>query len=407
MPPKKKRDEDYRTSSSDDLSDDLDYDSEDEPQKKRKKRSYSSDDEYDPVRDNVVQATSYKHSKRPVRPRDATAAASGQQSNANTNGHNFFQSVSTAIASPPHQRQQQLLHQMAASTNPVALTQMPTAYLIPANFNLSVLTNPLVATPAVAKPVNQRQIAPQPAVAASSSVVVEEVIDLDDDDDEKDERGGGVGDKLAASIATTAGPIVSARKSDFENTILNELTALVAPVLTLNMQCDTVAAEFEHCLSEGQSERPLSQPTNSPEYVVDTRRTVFNDDLVLSCATAFTVEDDSYAYSEELTPKQRSDYESKLKAFNTYSQIYNSRSNGGYEMTPVNLTETNETLEQYKDRLRREMKAAAASSQSSNSWSRDSNSRNMVSNQQHPQGQYSAQTAAKSTSRLAHIYRKP
>lgn len=372
MPPKKRRpeeEEDYEVTSSEDSSDELDSDddSSDEGTQKKRKR-YSSDDEYDPARDNVAQATSYQRTKK-CRPSNSLSNSSMARSRTPS---------STIQPQLQQQQQQHSFSQIPLAPAHVLQTQFhQPLYLAPAfNFTIAQLlsqSNPITLTPGVtlvSQPVatqsivNQQvtsQTVPQSA-PSNTSGFGNVVIDIDDDDDEENEP---VASEAVENVATPA-QIASTRKSDLESKILQELSALVAPSITLNMECETVSEEVDDSSAEEKDE---AEKAACPEYEYGLRRTVFNNDLILTCETVTEEGDSSYAYPEDLTGKQRADYDSKLKAHAVFTQIFTNRKTQSYKMTEVDLGKTGETLSQFKERLRRDMRAAAQSHPHPNSSS--------------------------------------
>ena len=343
MPPKRKRipdDDDYDLTSSSDSFDGLDDSSDDSStERKKKKKRYSSDDEYDPTRDNVAQATSYRKSKK------RTA------SNFNMPDSNYSNYISrfpnTAIP-----QSQNSFHQMATPIqSPARVLTQPVLPAPGFSFTLAqMLSNPIPVNRAA--PFTSQQTASHASQESADQCGFSNIV-IDVDDEAEEETG--TNEAVEDSTATPA-PIESTRKSDFESTLLQGLTSLVTPVVTLNMECETVCEELD---DSGSEEPERAEKVVCPEYEYGLRRTVFNNDLILTCETVSEEDDCSYSYPEELTVKQRADYDSKLKAHFVFQKIFVSRKTG--RMTEVDLEETGETLSQFKERLRQEMKAAAQS----------------------------------------------
>jgi hypothetical protein len=347
MPPKKRRvpDEEEMTSSSESSDSSFNSDDSEDQRKRKRKKRYSSDDEYDPSRDNVEQATSYRRSKKRQQ-----SGSHQQWDTATTSGHH------TAPADNPLRYFNPVNQMPAATPHVVQLLQQPLTQQIILSPSLAQL---LTAPVSIISPVVNQSPAPD---SSRQPVAPNVVIDLEDDDAECD---GTVStsekNENVSETHSTPAPIESNRKSDFESKILSELEALVTPPVSLCMECETVCEELDDSNAE-DTEPAVKIPC--PEYEYGLRRTVFNEDLILTCETITEETDCSYSYPEEMTLKQRMDFETKMKAHVTYDQIYSSRQNSSYKITLLDLEETGETLIQFKERLRREMRAAAAAKSS-------------------------------------------
>ena len=330
MPPKKKRvDMDCDTSSSDEssASGSVLSDSEEEGHRRgsRKKR-YSSDDEYDPARDNVAEATSYRSTRK-----RRTHTSSQWQSALKSK----LLSQASVIGPPSTGLPSSWAHRPIASL----LQSDRRTHMTPGAPHQSTS---LAQLGSAAIPHADSLLLP-----ASSSYAVS----VDSDIEEVDDCGAAI---VPAPVTCAA------RKSDFEDRLLREISALVAPSITLVMDCESIAEE-ETCeapSSKCKGDQDVRQAR--PEYEHDLKGSVFNDDLMLSCETVEEEEEDCCccSYSEDLTECQVIAHERRLKAHATFSRIYAARQAAGYRMVDVDLSTTGESLEQFKERLRQEMRAA-------------------------------------------------
>ena len=358
MPPRRGRRR-GRRNNDDDFYDSSDSESEsfpsdessDEDRSRKKRKRYSSDDDYDPVRDNVTEATNYKKSKSRHHHQQHY-----QQQGSHQQEQQEYEASSSNQWQQPDVRQQTPVQFQPIVPNPFQLIHSGPV--------LDPTTNTIIIPASSYSAVQQLQLLPQqsgPQVAAFNPFMTLQVpavtpvistvplnrpvaeenvlINLSDDDPEPDYP-------LVKPQA-----IVTTRKSDLESRILNEISALAAPVVTLDMECETVCEDPDHFESAGVKVR-----NECPEYEYGLRRTVFNNDLILTCETVCEEDDCSYAYREEISSRQQADYLNKLKAFQTYEKIYQQKQESGIPMKHVDLSVTRESLDQFKDRLRQELR---------------------------------------------------
>lgn len=403
--------------SSDDLGDSSSDDS--SADRRKKKKRYSSDDEYDPTRDNVAQATSYRkgtkrpsssafHHKEPSHSLQPTMAPAAHvmQHVARPPVRGPVQNLALAqvLLSPPHTQNHSFIVQYVpqmfveqAAPQPLVLhtcricgdtaagrhlgvyscegcrkfytrtIDQKRVYRCRGNGHCSVRIESRTQCRhcRFQKCLNEgmgpvedwmRQSTADPniielSVDVSDAEVMSEKLEQSDQDETEALE---IGSELPASPAPA--PIASIRKSDFESKILEGLNSLVAPIVTLNMECETACEEIDDSDAEEQEKTAVREPC--PEYEYGLRRTVFNDDLILICETVSEEADSSYSYPEELSMRQRNDYANKLKAYNTFSSILASRKTKLYKITELDLKTTGENMTQFKDRLRSEMRAA-------------------------------------------------
>lgn len=296
----------------------------------RKNNSDLEDEEYNPLANNEQIATNWTRKRRRQRtygldgkrqrhssPNQATVLPTAQQQAEPSVGIQHQSPLSLPSVSQQLIQQHQQ-HQLSMFSLPSSFWSSPVGQKMLQNSSQST------------SEVNSHEVNQESQTEKPNSVVVKK-------------------EKLDSQRPTPVVPRPTRQTSEVERNILKEMDTLIAADMSLILECEEIPEEVSD-----DDEPKLHQSDiqmEPPEYYhVNSRTTIINKDLVMTCDT---IEEEAEVIQSESEPQsvpQRCHYDNQSKAHFAYRNLVSLREKAGYAITYIDLGDM-QAIEQIREKF--------------------------------------------------------